>query len=103
MDIDAREAFDRASDEDIAGFVLAQVCRRFIGKDTDVIEVTLESTKILNDFNEEIKGAATRLFGVLEIIINELRGISGDGGRLRIESVKEGESGDSCGKISSIS
>lgn len=79
------KTLNESSSEDLAGFVLTQACSELVDKETDVIEVVSKCVKLLDIINEDSKGAATKLFNVLETIIEHLKEVAEDGGLLTIE------------------
>lgn len=89
MDKDLKKVIDKMTNNELAAFILNEVCREFVKKDTDVIEVISGCICILRLINNNCKGMSTRLYKILNIIMKNLKHVADDGGYLKIDIYKK--------------
>lgn len=91
MDITLNEVLANMSDEELAAYVLNSVCKLYLGKETNVVELTFRCASFLDHANNSTEGLATKLFSTLSIIIEHLKELADDGGCLSIKAELKGE------------
>lgn len=73
-------------DRKLAEYILTMSCKTIEEKETDIIMLLDECVVTMRVFKEHSSVTATRLFKILEIIIDKIKEIADDGGLIEIIS-----------------
>jgi hypothetical protein len=77
------------TDEELGDYIVTITCSQLSeieSKETDVFELTHKCLLSLKILKSESSITATRLFNVLDLIMDNLKNVAGDGGKITIAS-----------------